>query len=91
MFVINNGLLFPCLFPGPFTLFGPTNEAFKSMPNWAKEAIKNKTVLARYLKFHAVKGKVKSGDLKNELLAETLLGYKVRVNIYKKGKEVRYN
>ncbi|GFR65971.1 transforming growth factor-beta-induced protein ig-h3-like [Elysia marginata] len=73
---------------GPFTLFGPTNQAFRAMPDLAKEALKDSRVLAKYLKFHVVKDELRSGQLNNDDLAETLLGTKLRVNIYKHGKNV---
>ncbi|GFO38805.1 fasciclin domain containing protein [Plakobranchus ocellatus] len=69
---------------GPFTLFGPTDEAFTKLPEWAKEAItKNTTILADVLKFHVLASKVNSSVLTNNLLAETALGEKLRINIYK--------
>lgn len=73
---------------GPFTLFGPTDAAFRALPHWAKKAIKDVKVLAKFLKFHVLKREIWSETLENELLAETLLGSKLRVNIYKNGKKV---
>lgn len=67
---------------GPFTVFGPTNEAFANLPEWAKQAITNVTVLADILKFHVVPGKVFSSSLTNDLQAATANGEKVRINLY---------
>ena len=48
--------------------------------------MRNKTLLAEVLKYHVVSGIVKSTSLKNEMLAASLAGPKIRVNIYKDGK-----
>ena len=72
---------------GPFTLFAPTDEAFMSLPPAVlKELLMNTTLLAEVLKYHVVSGIVKSTSLKNEMLAASLAGPKIRVNIYKDGK-----
>ncbi|GFO32695.1 transforming growth factor-beta-induced protein ig-h3-like [Plakobranchus ocellatus] len=70
--------------PGPFTVFGPSNEAFNNLPDWEKKAIKDVKVLADILKFHVLAGKVMSSDLSNDLVATTVEGKKLRVNLYKK-------
>ncbi|RUS80834.1 hypothetical protein EGW08_011415, partial [Elysia chlorotica] len=68
--------------PGPFTLFGPNDAAFRNLPDWAKQAVSNKTVLVDFLKYHTLPRLVKSGDLKNELLVTSVQGSQVRINIY---------
>ncbi|CAG5132983.1 unnamed protein product [Candidula unifasciata] len=81
--VVKAGLAPTLSGPGPFTVFGPTNEAFKNLPEWAKTILANKTVLANVLKFHVLPGNVPSTSLKDELLVNTALpGKKLRVNIY---------
>lgn len=68
---------------GPFTVFGPTNKAFEALPKEVKEALMaNTTLLADVLKYHVLSGKVASSALKNELLADTVQGSKLRINIY---------
>ncbi|GFR93587.1 fasciclin domain-containing protein [Elysia marginata] len=67
---------------GPYTLFAPNDVAFKKMPEWAKKAVSNKTVLIEFLAFHVLSGVLKSGDLKNELVELTAQGERLRINIY---------
>jgi uncharacterized surface protein with fasciclin (FAS1) repeats len=52
--------------PGPFTLFAPTDEAFKSVPaKTLADLAANKSMLAAVLTFHVLPGKVMSADVKN--------------------------
>jgi len=73
---------------GPFTVFGPTDEAFAKLPREVLERLmRDKTLLADVLKYHVVSGKVYSSQLSNELTAPSLLTdkgmpVKIRVNIY---------
>jgi transforming growth factor-beta-induced protein len=68
---------------GPFTVFGPTNEAISNLPDWLKDLIANKTLLANILLFHVLPGNIPSSSLKDELLVDTALkGKQLRVNIY---------
>ncbi|XP_060066639.1 protein sll1483-like [Ylistrum balloti] len=71
---------------GPFTVFGPTDEAFTKLPRFIVEHLrKNKTALQDVLKYHVVSGKVYSSQLSNELQAASLLSpAKIRINIYGK-------
>ncbi|RUS85629.1 hypothetical protein EGW08_006641, partial [Elysia chlorotica] len=69
---------------GPFTVFGPTNDAFFKLPEWVKKEVANVTVLAEVLKFHVLSGKVESKSLKNELEVATVEGSKLRINLYTK-------
>lgn len=81
--VVKAGLAPTLSGPGPFTVFGPTNQAFSNLPEWAKTLVANKTVLANVLKFHVLPGNVPSSALQDELLVSTALpGAKLRVNIY---------
>ena len=51
---------------GPFTVFAPTDEAFKAVPAAMLEALsKDKTRLKAVLSYHVVAGKLGSADLKN--------------------------
>ena len=52
---------------GPFTVFAPTDEAFKKLPAGTVESLlkpENKEKLAAVLKYHVVSGKVMAADVK---------------------------
>jgi uncharacterized surface protein with fasciclin (FAS1) repeats len=52
---------------GPFTVFAPTDEAFKKLPAGTVESLlkpENKGKLAAILKYHVVSGKVMAADVK---------------------------
>ena len=52
--------------PGPFTVFGPTDDAFAALPAGVVDALlkpENKDVLAKILKYHVVSGKVMAADV----------------------------
>jgi uncharacterized surface protein with fasciclin (FAS1) repeats len=69
--------------PGPFTVFAPTDEAFKKLGGSVKRLLQpeNKGELARVLKYHVVAGKVTAKDAVAAERAETLLGRTVRIRI----------
>jgi len=74
---------------GPFTVFAPTNDAFMALPDDVKQALmKDKDLLASVLKYHVISGKVMSSDLKNEMVAPSLNGAQIRINIYQNGKVI---
>jgi len=75
---------------GPFTVFGPTDEAFSKLPKDVLRILsKNKQLLADVLKYHVVSGTTYSSQLTNELLAPSLLeNEKIRFNIYQNGKVI---
>lgn len=51
---------------GPFTVFAPTNEAFKAVPAKTMDALeKDPAMLRNVLTYHVLAGKVMSGDVKN--------------------------
>jgi len=54
---------------GPFTVFGPTNEAFAEVT-----VPTNTTVLSELLTYHVLSGEVKAADLSSGLVATTLQG-----------------
>ena len=55
--------------PGPFTVFAPTDEAFKKLPDGALHALlKDKVKLADILNMHAMKGAVLAADIKTHVL-----------------------
>ena len=67
---------------GPFTVFAPTDEAFAALPEGTVEDLlkpENKDKLTAILTYHVVPGKVMSGDLSNDMKAETVQGGKVSI------------
>jgi len=57
---------------GPFTVFAPTNEAFKLLPAGAVDNLlkpENKAVLTGVLTYHVVAGKITSRDLADMIKA----------------------
>lgn len=63
---------------GPFTIFAPTDAAFRALPEGELDRLlmeENKDELAAILKHHVISGKVKSGDLAGKIMtADTLNG-----------------
>lgn len=52
--------------PGPFTVFAPTNEAFKKLPTGTVETLlkpENKQTLTNVLTYHVVPGRLTAKDL----------------------------
>jgi uncharacterized surface protein with fasciclin (FAS1) repeats len=76
---------------GPFTVFGPTDEAFEKLPKAVLARLqKDKKLLADVLEYHVVSGAVYSTQLTNEMVAPSLLkdngkSVDIRFNIYKQG------
>jgi uncharacterized surface protein with fasciclin (FAS1) repeats len=69
---------------GPFTVFAPTDEAFKKLPEGAVADLlkpENKARLVRLLKYHVVAGKVSAKDAVAAESAKTLQGGSVRVRL----------
>jgi len=70
---------------GPFTVFAPTNDAFKKLPKGTVESLlkpENKAKLVKILTYHVLPGKVMSSDvmgLKNGAHVKTLQGQSIRV------------
>jgi uncharacterized surface protein with fasciclin (FAS1) repeats len=61
---------------GPFTVFAPTDEAFAALPEGTVETLlmpENQEQLANILLYHVVPGKVMSGDLSDDMEADTAL------------------
>ncbi len=73
---------------GPFTVFAPTNDAFKALPAGTLESLlkpENKQQLAEILTYHVVSGKVMSTDLKDGMKAKTVQGSEVKIGVSKDG------
>jgi uncharacterized surface protein with fasciclin (FAS1) repeats len=72
-------LLLFIAFVGKYTLFAPTDEAFKNIPEWA-----GKIPLKELLKFHVARGLIYSKDVTNDLEVRSILAKRdIRLNIYK--------
>jgi uncharacterized surface protein with fasciclin (FAS1) repeats len=72
---------------GPFTVFAPTDEAFKALPAGTIEALLADPtgMLADILLYHVASGKVMAGDLSDGQMIPTLLGKDVKVTINEDG------
>ena len=69
--------------PGPFTVFAPTDEAFKKLPAGTVESLllpENKDKLAAILKYHVVSGKVMAADVKPGMV-KTVQGGELTVKV----------
>jgi uncharacterized surface protein with fasciclin (FAS1) repeats len=56
--------------PGPFTVFAPTNEAFKELPSGTVQTLlkpENKAKLTSILTYHVVPGRLTAADLKEKI------------------------
>lgn len=73
--------------PGPFTVFAPTDAAFKALPKGVLDKLllpKNKATLVRILTYHVVSGAVESSTLKSGKV-KTVEGSSVMVKVGKTG------
>lgn len=71
---------------GPFTVFAPTDEAFKKLPAGTVEALlKDKAKLTAILTYHVVPGKVMAADVVKLKDAKTVQGQKVMIKAGKDG------
>lgn len=69
---------------GPFTVFAPTDEAFKQLLNQlgvTKEELLARKDLANILLYHVAAGNVMSSDLKNGMMVETLAKKTVSITL----------
>ena len=69
---------------GPFTVFAPTDEAFKKLPEGTVESLlkpENKDQLIDILKYHVVPGKVMAKDVVGLTEAKAANGKKLRVKV----------
>ena len=69
---------------GPFTVFAPTDEAFAALPEGTVENLlkpENIDQLTAILTYHVVPGKVRSGDLTDDMEAETVQGSSVTIDL----------
>lgn len=69
---------------GPLTVFAPTDEAFAALPEGTVESLllpENKDQLIAILTYHVVAGKVMSTDLTDDMMAETLQGGELTIDL----------
>ena len=65
---------------GPFTVFAPTDEAFKKLPAGTVEALlKDPAKLKDILLYHVVSGKVMAADAAKLTSADTVLGKPITI------------
>ena len=68
---------------GPFTVFAPTDEAFKKLPAGTVETLlkpENKAKLVAILTYHVVAGNVKAADVVKLKTAKTVQGQTVAID-----------
>ena len=78
---------------GPFTVFAPTDEAFKKIPAETLEMLlkpENKEKLQAILTYHVVSGDVRAADVVKLQKAKTVNGKEVNIKVTDK-KEVMIN
>ncbi len=69
---------------GPFTVFAPTDEAFAALPEGTVEDLlkpENKDQLTSILTYHVVPGKVMSSDLSDDMMAATVQGGEIKIDL----------
>jgi uncharacterized surface protein with fasciclin (FAS1) repeats len=69
---------------GPFTVFAPTDEAFAALPEGTVENLlkpENIDQLTAILTYHVVPGKVMSTDLTDDMMATTVQGSDVMIDL----------
>lgn len=75
---------------GPFTVFAPTDEAFKKIPAETLQALlKDKKALAEVLTYHVVPGTVKAADVVKVTSAKSVQGGEIKVEVV--GGKVKLN
>ena len=68
--------------PGPYTVFAPTDAAFKKVPKKTLNSLlRNKAKLKAVLLYHVVSGKVPAADVVKLSSAKTLNGKSVRIRV----------
>jgi uncharacterized surface protein with fasciclin (FAS1) repeats len=68
--------------PGPYTVFAPTDAAFKKVPQRTLNMLlRNKAKLKAVLLYHVVSGKVTAADVVKLSSAKTLNGKSVRIRV----------
>jgi len=66
--------------PGPFTVFAPTDDAFKNMPaNEFEALLKDKEKLTAILTYHIIAGKISEQDAMSLMKAKTIQGQELKI------------
>ena len=80
--VKNAGLAGTLSGKGPYTIFAPTDAAFKKVPKKTLDALaKNKAKLKAVLLYHVVKGRVTASQVVKLKSAKTLEGSRVAIKV----------
>jgi uncharacterized surface protein with fasciclin (FAS1) repeats len=69
---------------GPFTVFAPTDEAFAALPEGTVESLlleENRDQLIAILTYHVVPGAVMSTDLSDGMMAATVQGGEITIDL----------
>lgn len=67
--------------PGPFTVFAPTDDAFKKLPAGTVDALlKDIPQLKKILTYHVVSGKVMAADVAKQKTAKTVQGSDIKID-----------
>jgi uncharacterized surface protein with fasciclin (FAS1) repeats len=77
---------------GPFTVFAPTDDAFKKLPEGTVESLlkpENRDKLTAILKYHIIPGRVYSEDAAQAKSAKTLQGQPINISV--SGSKARIN
>jgi uncharacterized surface protein with fasciclin (FAS1) repeats len=86
------GLTETLLGRGPFTVFAPTDDAFKRLPNGTVEELlkpQNREKLRTILTYHVVAGRVTAAQARDVRSAQTVAGQSVRIS--QDGDQLRIN
>jgi len=79
---LNAGLAGTLSGKGPYTIFAPTDAAFKKVPKKTLDALaKNKAKLKAVLLYHVVKGRVTASQVVKLKSAKTLEGSRVAIKV----------
>lgn len=68
---------------GPFTVFAPTDDAFAEIGSTVEELLKPENIdtLTAVLTYHVVPGKVMSTDLSDDMMAATVQGEEITIDL----------
>lgn len=82
MLLTRAGLVGALQKPGPYTVFAPTDAAFKRVPKTTLNALlRDRTKLRAVLLYHVVAGKVGAADVVKLRSAKTLSGKSLRIRV----------
>ena len=77
--------------PGPFTVFAPTDEAFKKLPSGTVESLlKDKDKLTEILTYHVASGNIPSSEVGKLSKVETVSGKSAEIIVGNKGQADQY-